>query len=123
MAKILLSLCLVFSNLWCATTCVARSSKLTTHNVSGLPPCHQTPSSEHKTPDGHSDGGTCARPMVSLAAGLPSFSTHPITHSVDPAIVAYSPAAPFEAWTRFALAQPYHPTPPLRPHRGDVLRI
>ena len=123
MARILVSLCLAFSNLWCATTCVLPSCKPTKPNQSALPPCHQAPSSEHNTPGGHSDDGTCAHPMVSLAAGLPSTSTHLITHSVDQAIVAYSPAAPFEAWTRFALAQPYHPTPPLRPHRGDILRI
>ena len=123
MVRILFSLCLVFSNLWCATTCVLPSCEPTKPNQSALPPCHQTPSSEHNSPDGHSDDGTCAHPMVALAAGLPGTSTHPITHSVDQAIVAYSPAAPFDAWTRFALTQPYRPTPPLRPQRGDVLRI
>ncbi len=123
MAKILFSLCLVFSNLWCVTTCVLPSCKPTKHKESGLPPCHQTPSSERNAPDGPGDDGTCAHPMVSLTTGLPSTSIQLLTHSDDQAIVAHTSAVPFEVWTRFALAQTYHPIPPLRSHRRDVLRI
>ena len=48
-----------FSHLWCAAH--APAAVLQSHHAQRVwvPPCHQAPSSEHNTPDGHCDDGTC----------------------------------------------------------------
>ena len=123
MGRLLFSLCLVATNLWCATACLQPSSESAKHNKSALPPCHQPASNSPNSPDGHTaQKGVFVHAMVSIAAESTT-GTGFVGRAFEQASAPPYSLFPQEVSTFSIIPNFYPPEPPSRPRSAAILRI